>query len=71
MGSHVRVFDPGGSTEVAVVVLELPLLAVVVTETVTVSAGLTLELELATYWFSGSVVLIVQLAFGALVLQEK
>jgi hypothetical protein len=72
MGNHVRLFEPkGGGTELAVVVLEVPLLAVVVTETVTVSGGLTLELELATYGFRGSLVLMAQLALGALVLQEK
>jgi hypothetical protein len=41
--------------------------AVVVTDTVTFSA----TLELTTYVFRGSFVLIAQLAFGALVLQEK
>jgi hypothetical protein len=43
--------------------------AVVVTATVTVSAGLAFEL--VTYGFSGSFVVITQLALGALVLQEK
>jgi hypothetical protein len=41
--------------------------AVVVTDTVTLSA----TLELTTNVFRGSFVLIAQLAFGALVLQEK
>jgi hypothetical protein len=63
--------EKGSGISPAVVVLEELVFAVVVTDTVTVSAGLTLELELATYWFSGSVVLIAQLAFGALVVQEK
>lgn len=74
MGSHTRIRElrkNGGGIKLAVVVLEALELAVVVTDTVTVSAGLTLELEFATNGFRGSLVLIAQLAFGALVLQEK
>ena len=56
--------NKGGGIEFAAVVF-----AVVVTATVTLSAALALELT--TYVFRGSVVVIAQLAFGAVVLQEK
>ena len=74
IGSHTGIFGlkkKEAGIKLAVVVLEALELAVVVTDTVTVSAGLTLELELATNGFRGSLVLITQLAFGAVVLQEK
>jgi hypothetical protein len=74
MGSHTRILESrkkGGGIKLAVAVLDALEFDVVVTATVTVSAGLTLELELATNGFRGSLVLIAQLAFGALVLQEK